>query len=153
VMALTVNWASGLITCPQSDLTLVSGTRYEITVTRLWELLRDRSDDEDALAYPILFSNIPPTASTPRIVEINDDYYTFQFENGLYSVDVINGNTNLRDVEVKNQVSVGTNNNTGFVEASGGGASWDSNLDDTDPDTFGGFIQKLLTVAKFIGLK
>ncbi len=114
-MALSVNWNTGLITCPQSDLTFVSGTKYQITVDYLWQLLRDRSDDEDALAYPILFTNTPPTASTPRIVEINADYYTFQFEDGSYSVDVINGNTNLRDVEVKNTVSIGTNNTTGFI--------------------------------------
>jgi len=114
-MALSVNWNTGLITCPQSDLTLVSGTKYQITVDYLWQLLRDRSDDEDALAYPILYTNIPSTASTPRIVEINDDYYTFQFENGNYSVNIINGNTNIRDVEVKNNVSIGTNNTTGFI--------------------------------------
>jgi hypothetical protein len=115
-MALIVDWATGLITCPLSELTLVSPNRYQITVDRLWELLRDRSDEEDALAYPVLYTNIPPTASTPRIVEVNADYYTFQFENGLYSVEIINGNSNIRDVEVKNQVSVGTNNTTGFID-------------------------------------
>ncbi len=115
-MSIDVNWTTGLITCSQSELTLLSGTKYQLTVDRLWELLRDRSDNEDAIPYPILYTNTPPTASTPRIVEINSDYYTFQFENGLYSVDIVNGNTNIRDVEVKNSVSIGTNNTTGFVD-------------------------------------
>jgi hypothetical protein len=115
-MALIVDWSSGLITCPQSELTPIAEGRYQITTDRLWELLRDRSDDEDAVPYPTLYRNIPPTASTPRIVEVNDNYYQFQFENGLYAVDIINGNTNLRVVEVKNQVSVGTNNTTGFID-------------------------------------
>lgn len=115
-MAISVDWATGLITCPQSDLTLISGTKYQITVDYLWQLLRVKADDEEALPFPVLFTNTPPTASTPRIIEINIDYYTFEFEDGSYSVDIINGNTNLRDAEVKNTVSVGTNNTTGFID-------------------------------------
>lgn len=119
-MALSVNWATGMITVPQSDCTLVSGTQYTITVDYLFELLRDRSDAEDATPFPVLFHNTPPTATTPRIVEVNDQYYTMEFEDGLWSVDIINGNTNYRAVEVKNYVSVGTNNTVGFITVSVG---------------------------------
>ena len=49
-----------------------------------------------------------------RIVDVQEPY-TAQFEDGLYSVEFINGNTNWRDVEIKNSVSVGTNNTTGFI--------------------------------------
>jgi len=118
-MTISVDYSQSpyLITIPQSDLTLVSGSRYKITVDYLWQLLRDYSDSEEAMPYPILFTNVPPTASTPRIIEFNEDYYVCQFEEAspLYSVDITDGNTNFRDVEVKNQISVGTNNTTGFI--------------------------------------
>lgn len=116
-MAITVDYTATpwLITIPQSDLTWISGTRYQITVDYLWQLLRDYSDGEEGQVRPSTYRRIPATASTPAITEFNDNYYACQFENGAYSVDIINGNSNFRDVEVKNTVSVGTNNNTGFV--------------------------------------
>lgn len=92
------------------------GARYQITVNYLWELLR--SYDDNALGgvpYPKTYRRIPATASTPAITEINDPTYLAQFENGNYSVEIVNGNSNWRDVEVKNNVSVGTNNTTGFI--------------------------------------
>ena len=107
-----------LITFPKSDLTFVSGTEYKITVEQYWVLLRDYADSEEAMSFPIIYTNIPPTSSTPRIVEINENYYVAQFEetSPLYSVEIISGNTNFRTVEVKNQISVGTNNTTGFID-------------------------------------
>lgn len=117
-MPITVDWSNSpkyRITVPLSELTPVTGTQYSITVDYFWNLLRDFSDSEEALPFPVLYTNTPPTSSTPRIVEVNEDYYDLVFEDGLYSVEVIDGNTNIRDVEVKNQVSVGTNNTTGFI--------------------------------------
>ena len=109
---LTVNWSTNVITVPLSDLTLVSGTNYQLTVDFWWQLIRDKNDDADATPYSGLYNNIPPTSSTPRIVEVLSPY-TVTFENGNYSVNVIGGNTNLRDVVNKNNVSVNTNNTTG----------------------------------------
>lgn len=116
-MTLSVDWSTTpfRITCPKSDLSLISGTKYQITVDYLWQLLREFADGEEAIPQPVIYVNTPPTASTPRIIEVNDDYYDWQFENGNYSVEIINGNSNIRDVEVKNNVSVGTNNTTGFI--------------------------------------
>jgi len=114
-MALLVDWLTNIITVPKTDLILDSGTRYTITVDALLALLQDRGDDEDAMSFSTLHTNIPPTASTPRTVEVNDPY-TWAFEDGLYSVSILNGNTNYRDVEVRNQTSVQTNNTTGFID-------------------------------------
>jgi hypothetical protein len=116
-MAVSVDWSSYpyLITIPQSDCTLVSGTRYQITVNEIWQLLRDFSDGPEGSARPITYRRIQSTSSTPAITEVNDPFYAAEFEDGLWSVDIIDGNSNFRDVEVKNQVSVGTNNTTGFI--------------------------------------
>lgn len=117
-MAITVDFSTQPYTIEfkQADLTLVSGTRYQITVDFMWQLLREYSDGSEGMAYPVTYRRIPSTESTPAITEINDPVYQARFENGNYSVDIVNGNTNFRDVEVKNNVSVGTNNTTGFID-------------------------------------
>lgn len=117
-MALTVDYSSApfLITVPKSDLTLIEGTKYQLDVDTYWLLLADYTDNEQTMSQPILYSRVPATATTPSITNINLDYYTIEFENGLYSVNIINGNTNIREAEEKNQVSVNTNNTAGFID-------------------------------------
>jgi len=117
-MAITVDYSTTpyTIEIPKSDLTLDSGTKYNLTVDTFWQLLRDYADSPESLPFPVIYTRIAATASTPSITEINADYYQLQFEDGTYSVNIINGNTNIRDVEVKNQVSVNTNNTTGFID-------------------------------------
>lgn len=114
-MPLQLDWPTKVITVPLSELTFVSGTRYTITVDYWFQLLREANYTEEGIVFDTMYSNIPPTTSTPRIVEVINGY-TAQFENGLYSVEFINGNTNYRDIEIKNNVSVGTNNTTGFID-------------------------------------
>lgn len=117
-MAITVDYSTTpyTIEIPKSDLTLDSGTKYNLTVDTFWQLLRDYADSPESLPFPVIYTRIAATASTPSITEVNADYYQLQFEDGTYSVNIINGNTNIRDVEVKNQVSVNTNNTTGFID-------------------------------------
>ena len=115
---LSCNWNTKVITVPKSDLTLVGGTRYNITVLYWFQLLRELNGSVEGMAETIgfpLYRNVAPTSSTPRIVDVINGY-TVQIEDGLYSLEFINGNTNFRDVEIKNQVSVGTNNTTGFID-------------------------------------
>jgi len=118
-MALTVDYSTAapwLITVPKADLTLLSGTKYQLTVDDYWRLLTDYSDNSSVMAKPVLYSRIAATSSTPSITQIDLDYYRIQFEDGLYSVNIVSGNTNIREAEVKNQVSVNTNNTTGFID-------------------------------------
>lgn len=137
-MAISVDYTvtPWLITIPLSDLTLDSGTKYKLTADDFWKLLREYSYSPEGVISPIIYTRIAATAATPSITEINEDYYALQFEDGAYSVNIINGNTNIRDVEVKNQVSVNTNNNTGFVDTL---EFWKDS--------------RALTVGKFLGLK
>jgi len=114
-MALLLDWSTKVITVPKTELTHVSGTHHTITVDYWWQLLREANYNAEGMVFDTMYNSIAPTASTPRIVEVINGY-TVQFENGLYSVEFINGNTNFRDVEIKNMVSVGTNNTTGFID-------------------------------------
>jgi hypothetical protein len=117
-MAITVDYGVTpfLITIPKSDLTLITGTQYKLTVDEFWILLRDFTDEQNTMAQPKLYSRIPATSSTPSITTIELAYYAIEFEDGLYSVNIIEGNTNIREAELKNQVSVNTNNTTGFID-------------------------------------
>lgn len=135
-MALTVDYSTAapwLITVPKADLALDTGTRYKLTVDNFWLLLRDFTDNQRNVPQPVLYSRIPATSSTPSITTIDLTYYRIEFEDGLYSVNIIDGNTNIREAEVKNQVSVNTNNTTGFIDQSilvfstfNGGVHWDN---------------------------
>lgn len=123
-MALSCNWPTKVITIPQSDLTLVSGTYYTLDVTYYFQLLRELNGSAEGISQTIgfpLYNNTSPVGVNPRIVDVINGY-TIQIEDNLISVDLINGNTNWRSVEIRNNVSVGTNNvaaliNPTFLEA------------------------------------
>ena len=118
-MAISVDYdvVPFLITIPKDDTTFDIGTQYYMDVNVFWDLLADYSDSDESMPHPLMYTRIPATSSTPSITEIDLAYYRLQFEDGLYSVNIINGNTNIREVEIKNQVSVNTNNTTGFIDA------------------------------------
>ena len=168
-MGLSVDYSVTpfLITIPKADLTLESGTKYKLTVDEFWILLRDFTDEENTMAQPKLYSRIPATSSTPSITEIELAYYALQFEDGLYSVNIIEGNTNIREAEVKNQVSVNTNNTTGFIDpvflqySTFNGGVWVDELNGTagtlypigSPAVPCGNFQNALTIANETGFE
>lgn len=114
-MPLSCDWATKLITVPLSELSLITGTRYKLTVDHWYSLVAELNGSDQGIIQTInepLYSNTPPTPATPRIIEIINGY-TVQFIDSigtLISVDITDGNTNIKEVEVKNIVSVGTNN-------------------------------------------
>lgn len=114
-MPLSVDWPNKFITIPKSELTLIDGTRYKITVDYWWQLLREMNASEEGIVFDTMYNSTAATSSTPQIVDLINGY-TASFEDGAYSVEFVNGNTNWREVEVKNQVGVGTNNTTGFID-------------------------------------
>lgn len=116
-MVLTANWVTKIITVPKSELALISGTRYSITVDYWFQLLRELNASIQGVIETVsipLYENTSPTTTTPRITDVINGY-TVVFEDGLYSVEFTDGNTNIREVEIKNQVSVGTNNTSALI--------------------------------------
>jgi len=55
-MSISVNYTSApwLITIPKADLTLDTGTKYNLTVDTFWQLLRDYSDNPEGMARPVI---------------------------------------------------------------------------------------------------
>lgn len=116
-----------------------------------------------------------------RVVEIINGY-TVTFEDGQYAVNLVGANSNIGDVVNLNNVSVRVANSAGLTDsdlaavvwdallanhltagttgkalsdAGGAGNPWGTSVTgNTDPGTFGELVgKKLLTVAKFLGLK
>lgn len=119
--------------------------------------------------------------SLARVVEMINDY-TVTFEDGSYAVNLVGANSNIGDVVNLNSVSVRAANSAGLTELNIAASVWDALIanhltvgstgkalndagaagnpwgttvtGNTDPGTFGELVgKKLLTVAKFLGLK
>ncbi len=116
-----------------------------------------------------------------RVVEIINGY-TVTFEDGSYAVNLVGANSNIGDVVNLNSVSVRAANSAGLTElnlenvvwnaltanhatagttgkalsdAGAAGNPWSTTISgNTDAGTFGELVgKKLLTIAKFLGLK
>jgi len=117
-MAITIDWGQKIIDVPQSDLTLVSGTLYELDIDTFRLALKALEDDEEGM--PFLRTHNHNTELTlsgvtyARTVEIINGY-TVEFEDGQYSVSCVGANHNLSDVKVANQVSLIINNAAGLI--------------------------------------
>lgn len=116
-----------------------------------------------------------------RVVEIINGY-TVTFEDGSYAVNLVGANSNIGDVVNLNTVSVRAANSAGLTDPNLAAAVWDALIanhltagttgkalsdagaagnpwgspvtGNTDPGTFGELVgKKVLTIAKFLGLK
>lgn len=122
-MAISVDWPSKVITVPKADLTLVSGTLYELDVNALRLALKDLEDDADGMVWPDTHRhntvvNLGGVAYA-RVVEIINGY-TVTFEDGAYAVNLFGANHNLLDVVNRNSVGVATANSAGLIELNEG---------------------------------
>lgn len=179
-MTISINWATKVISVPLADLTYVSPGVYSLNVEdfRLW--LKDIEDSEEGMGFPDTHRrNAPVTLSGTSYAQTFEiiNGYTVVFENGSYRVRVIGGNHNIADVMNANSVSIEIGNSAGLiaVDTGGGGtaptegqiaaAVWtyvNRALTDGLPPSSEqvasavwthAFASKLLTVAKFLGLK
>lgn len=148
-MAISINWATKVITVPQADLTFVSGSTYQLDVNAFRLELKDIEDSSDGM--PFLQTHNHNTTvvlgglTLARVVEIINGYtVTFQDVGTPYAVNLTGANNNIADVTNINNVSVRANNSAGLVEVSSGGGSSANDI---------WAHAKALTVAKFLGLK
>lgn len=125
-MAISINWATKVITVPQADLTLVSGSIYELDVDTFRLALRELEYSEAGQVYlPTHSHNTAVTlagVTYARTVEIINGY-TIEFEDtgSSYTVSCVGANHNISDVKVVNRVSLIVNNSAGLIQTSGGG--------------------------------
>ena len=141
-MAMTVDWPNKVITIPQGDLTLVSGTLYEMnTETYFRTNLMALADDEQGMAwpYPLSHNTEVTVAGTTfaRTIEIINGYSIEFTPDSQWSVRLVGSNNNIFDIEngvlTQNQVQVIPGNSAGLVNQ-------------------GEIPDNILTVPKYLGL-
>jgi hypothetical protein len=135
-MAISVDWATKIVTVPESYLTPVQTSPsliYSMELNAFRLELSALLDDEEGMPYVDIYQhNTTVTLSGleyARIIEIINGY-TITFEDGQYAVNLIGANSNVQDNVNVNQVSVRSSNSAGMTSsaaieyASYGGGVW-----------------------------
>lgn len=156
-MAVSIAWATGIISIPKADLSLVSGVVYQYSLETFRQALKSLEDDEEGMPFDDTHSHnttvtLAGTEYARSIQIING--YTVTVEDGQYAVNFYGANSNIMDVTNVNQVSIRTQNSAGLIEvATGAGPSAadiaDAVLDEAVADhntsgSLGSFIRKIL---------
>ena len=157
-MNVSVNWLTKTITIPKSELVQVQATPneiYQLDLQAFRLALLDIQDSPDGIVYPDTHRhNTTVTVggvTLARVIEIINDY-VIEFEDGQYAVNLIGANSNVADRVVVNQVSVRSANSAGLVQSTA--ALTQTDIDNVSNAVWANaFVKKLLTVAKFLGLK
>lgn len=139
-MAMTVDWPNKIISVPQGDLTLISGTLYEMdTETYFRANLMALADDEQGMPwpYPLSHNSEVTVAGTTfaRTIELINGYQVQFTPDTQWTVRLVGSNNNLFDVEnnvlIQNQVQVIPGNSAGLqtvVQGSGLDSGQDTKL-------------------------
>ena len=123
-MAITINYLTKVINVPQADLTLISGTLYELDTNDFRLALSTIQDSEDGIPFDDIYihnTEVTVAGTTfARTIEIINGY-SIEFEDGQYSVRLVGSNNNIFDVEngilVQNQVQLISTNSGGLIRA------------------------------------
>ena len=116
-MAVTIDWATKIISVPKADLG-GSDPNMTLNVNTFREWLKDIEDSYDGMANPDTHThNTEVTVggvTLARTFEIINGY-TITFENGSYRVTLSGANNNILDVANLNSVSIASTNSAGLV--------------------------------------
>lgn len=119
-------WGQARIFIPRSELTLVQSTPsyvYNLDLNEFRLKLKDREDDEEGIVFVDTHNHVAPITvggvTLARVLEIVNSYI-IEFEDGQYSVNLINANSNVADKVIPNQVSVRSANSAGLVTGADG---------------------------------
>lgn len=122
-MPISVDWSTKTINIPQSYLTLLSGTLYELDTNQLrLDLKALEAEVVDSGAGGMAFDDTHRHSTEAvisgfvysRTIEIINGY-SIVFEDGQYAVNLAGSNNNILDVTTRNQVSVGSQNSAGLI--------------------------------------
>ncbi|MCK5610501.1 hypothetical protein KAR91_51990 [Candidatus Pacearchaeota archaeon] len=122
-MSYSVDRATKVISIPKADLTLISGTLYELDTEVFRNELHTIQASEEGMVYDDMFYRNAPYAvagiTYAQSIQIINGY-SITFENGAYSVRLIGSNNDIFDIEAgilnQNTVQVIPNNSAGLVD-------------------------------------
>lgn len=145
-MAITINWGTRVITVPQSDLTSLGASRYQLDVNAFRLALKDLEDSEEGQAFPDTHRHATEATLSgvtyARQVELINNYtVTFQSTGTPYQVECVGANHNIADVKTVNDVSLIIGNSAGLIAVATGGGSGGLTVDQANTLAM---IEKLL---------
>lgn len=165
-MAISIEWATRVITVPKSYLTLVSGVLYEMDIDQFRLDLKALEATEEGMFFPLThvhntYVDIGGVVLAQVVLLTNG--YTVTFEDDQYAVRLVGANSNIGDLVNINQVSIRSNNSAGLVQVDlggggGGGATAGEIATAVWTYVMGGAtaeerLRRSLTLAQFIALK
>lgn len=126
-MAISVDWATKVITVPKADTALIDAGPPEIRELDL-DVFRLALKALEASEAGMMFLDTHQHNTTvtvggvilARVVEIINGY-TVTFEDGNYQVNLVGANSNVSDVANLNSVGLRTANTAGLILVEGGG--------------------------------
>lgn len=128
-MAISVDWGTKVISVPQSYLTPIGGSLYELDTDQFRLDLKDLEDSEAGIAFPSTHSHNTQVGlggvTYARTIEIINGY-TVTFESGSYRVRLAGSNNNIADVTNLNSVSILSQNSAGLIAVDSGAGDWTS---------------------------
>lgn len=132
-MSISVNWATKVITIPQSYLTPKGGSVYELDLDVFRLDLKSLEDSEAGMPFLDTHRHTTETVlggiTYSRFVEMINGY-TVTFEDGQYIVNLVGANSNVSDTANLNQVSIRSANSAGMITVvQGSGVTEQDKLD------------------------
>lgn len=132
-MAISIDYSDPtpqyVIEVPRADMALVQSVPFEVRELDLDTFRKELGQlqaNVEGIAFPTNHNHTPPFVSggvtLARVVAVLEPYVV-RFEDGLYNVNVIGGNSNLSDRVLKNSVGVNTANSAGLVVVQGAAIS------------------------------
>lgn len=125
-MAISIDWGTRVISVPKADLTLISGSLYEMDTADFRDSLKDLEDSEEGMPFPDThIHNVPVTvagSTYARTIEIINGYsITFEDTGSPYTVRLVGSNNNIFDVEngilnPTDGVTVVATNSAGYIQ-------------------------------------
>jgi len=132
---ITIDWATKIITVPQSFLTWQGGLAYTLDVNAFRLALKDLEDDESGIAFPDTHRHATQTVLSgvtyARTLEIINGYtVTFEDTGSHYQVTCVGANHNLADVFIPSPVNLVIGNSAGLITvATGSGVTAQDKVD------------------------
>lgn len=159
-MAYSVDWLNKVISIPDSDLTLVSGTEYDLNMSDfLIEIRRLESEFTEGLYADQILEHVnAKTLAGIQFAPFDEviNGYTIQFTGTLTRVNIKGSNNNLTDVLIATGVTVVPSNSAGLQLVSSGGSAETAVIlaaINAQTATLTGEVDKALSLTQYIALK